>query len=128
MAYSRADVAKAYHQLADKEIAVTNLMPFKDWLPRKKPLLGRRVSWNAIWAHRLAIEIACQFDELGDSGTYIKELQSYHKEYKKLYSTLPLVSNKSISHYVGQCALDALLCVPNERNIITLSDIFNDVA
>ena len=128
MAYSTADVAKAYHQLVNKQIAVTNLMPFKEWLPRKIPLLGRRVSWNAIWAHRLAIEIACQFDELGDSGTYIKELQSYHKEYKKLYSTLPLVSNKSISHYVGQCALDALLCVPNERNIITLADIFNDVA
>ena len=64
MAYRTSDVAAAYHKLAAKQIAVTNLMPFKDWLPRKIPLFGMRVSWNAIWAHRLAIEIACQFDEL----------------------------------------------------------------
>ena len=58
MAYSTADVASAYHQLAAKQIKLTNLMPFTDWLPRKIPLLGMRVSWNAIWHHRLAIEIA----------------------------------------------------------------------
>ena len=128
MAYSTADVASAYHQLAAKQIKLTNLMPFTDWLPRKIPLLGMRVSWNAIWHHRLAIEIACQFSENGDYGTYIKELQSYYKEYKKLYSTLPLVSNKSISHYIGQCALDCLMCVPDKKHIITLSRIFSKVA
>jgi hypothetical protein len=125
---STAVVANTYHQLAAKQIKLTNLMPFTDWLPRKIPLLGMRVSWNAIWHHRLAIEICCQFSENGDYGTYIKELQSYYKEYKKLYSTMPLCSNKSISHYIGQCALDCLLCIPNKKHIITLTKIFNKVA
>ena len=75
----------------------------------------------------MAIEIACQFNEDGDCGTYINELNKYHKEYKKLYSTMPLCSNKSISHYIGQCALDCLLCKPNEKHIATLAEIFNRV-
>ena len=87
-----------------------------------------RVHWNAIWHHRLAIEIACQFSENGDYGTYIKELSLITKSIKNLYSTMPLCSNKSISHYIGQCALDCLLCVPNEKHIITLARIFNKVA
>ena len=33
---------------------------------------------------------------------------------------MPFCSNKSISHYVGQCALDAVLWKNNEKNIITL--------
>ena len=88
-----------------KEIYVGNLTHFEKWLPRK--VLGMSVHWNAIWSHRLAMEIACQLS--GDYGTYLNPLESYWKEYKKLYSTMPLCSNKSISHYVGQCCLDAVL-------------------
>ena len=66
MAYRTSEVAAAYHQLAAKQIKLTSLMPFTDWLPRKIPLLGMRVSWNAIWHHRLAIEICSQFSENGE--------------------------------------------------------------
>ena len=123
---SVSEVANTYNQLARKDIKLTELLPFKKWLPTK--ILGVRVHWNAIWHHRLAIEIACQFKENGDCGTYINELLKYHKEYKKLYSTMPLCSNKSISHYIGICALDCLLYKPNEMHIATLAEIFNRVA
>ena len=123
---SVAEVANTYHSLARKDIKLTALLPFEKWLPTK--ILGVRVHWNAIWHHRLAIEIACQFKEDGDSGTYINELVKYHKEYKKLHSTLPLYSNKSISHYVGLCALDCILHKPNEAHIDTLAKVFNRVA
>ena len=123
---SVAEVANTYHSLARKDIKLKELMPFYKWLPTK--ILGVRIHWNAIWHHRLAIEIACQFNEEGDCGTYINELNKYYKEYKKLYSTMPLCSNKSISHYIGQCALDCLLRKPNEMHIVTLAEIFNRVA
>jgi len=123
---STAKVANTYHSLARKDIKLKELLPFNKWLPTK--ILGVRAHWNAIWHHRLAIEIACQFRENGDCGTYIHELNKYYKEYKKLYSTMPLCSNKSISHYIGQCALDCLLCIPNEKHIVTLAEIFNRVA
>ena len=122
---SVAEVANTYHSLARKDIKLRELMPFYKWLPTK--ILGVRIHWNAIWHHRLAIEIACQFNEEGDCGTYIHELNKYYKEYKKLYSTMPLCSNKSISHYIGQCALDCLLRKPNEKHIVTLAEIFNRV-
>ena len=122
---STAKVASTYHSLVKKDIKLNKLLPFEKWLPTK--ILGIRSHWNAIWHHRLAIEIACQFNEDGDCGTYINELNKYYKEYKKLYSTMPLCSNKSISHYIGQCALDCLLCKPNEKHIATLAEIFNRV-
>ena len=55
-------------------------------------------------------------------------LEKYYKEYGKLYSTMPFCSNKSISHYIGQCALDALLKKVNEKNITTLDEAFSRVA
>ena len=56
---SVAEVANTYHSLVRKDIKLTALLPFEKWLPTK--ILGVRVHWNAIWHHRLAIEIACQF-------------------------------------------------------------------
>ena len=123
MAKSTAEVANTYHKLSKKEISVGSLAPFEQWLPRKYGFW--RIHWNAIWHHRLAMEIACQLS--GDYGTYLKELESYWKEYKKLYSTMPLCSNKSISHYVGQCCLDAVLRKVNEKNILTLDKALQKV-
>ena len=123
--HSAAEIANTYHDLARKKLRVGNLTPFKQWLPTK--VLGRRVHWNAIWSHRLAMEIACQLSETGDYGTYLGHLEEYWQEYKKLYSTMPLCSNKSISHYVGQCSLDAVLERVNEKNILTLDKALKKV-
>ena len=121
-----AKVSKTYKSLVKNEIKVNSLAPFTQWLPRKI-LPGIRFHWNAIWHHRLATEIACQFSEKGDYGTFLIGLEKYYKEYGKMLSTMPLCSNKSISHYIGQCALDALLKKVNEKNIITLDEAFSRV-
>ena len=59
---STAEVAQSYHTLSRKEIAVPALFPLKKWLPTKY-FLNFRFHWNAIWHHRLAMEIACQMKE-----------------------------------------------------------------
>ena len=130
-----AEVAQTYHSLSRREITLPELFPLKKWLPTKY-FLNFRFHWNAIWHHRLALEIACQIKE-GDSHlsdqmkegndwtNYSDQLEEYHKEYSKIYSTMPLCSNKSVSHYIGQCALDALLNKVNEKNIITLDESFH---
>ena len=119
MAKSTAEVGEAYHKFSKKEIRLGGLTPFVQWLPRKYCKLWR-IHWNAIWSNRLAMEIACQIDEMGDYHTWYTSLEEYWKEYNKLYSTMPLCSNKSISHYVGQCSLDAVLGKTIENNILTL--------
>ncbi len=123
--HSTGEIANTYHDLAKKKLYVGNLTPFEQWLPTK--VLGIRVHWNAIWSHRLAMEVACQLSENGDYGTYFNALEEYWKQYKKLYSTMPLCSNKSISHYVGQCSLDAVLGKENEKNILTLDKALKKV-
>lgn len=121
---STAEVAQSYHALSRKEIALPALFPLKKWLPPKY-FFNFRFHWNAIWHHRLAIEIACQMKEGKDWGSNLEQLEEYHKQYSQLYSTMPLCSNKSVSHYIGQCALDALLNKVNEKNIITLDEAFH---
>ena len=118
MAKSTAEVGEAYHDLSKKRTNVGKLSPFTQWLPRK--YIFWRIHWNAIWHHRLAMEISCQVYEMGDYHTFWKSIEDYAKRYSQLYSTMPLCSNKSISHYVGQCALDAILNKTNEKNILTL--------
>ena len=118
MSKTTAEVGEAYHNLSKKRINVGKLSPFTQWLPQKYGFW--RIHWNAIWHHRLAMEIACQIDEIGDYHTYWKSLEDYARGYSQLYSTMPLCSNKSISHYVGQCSLDAILNKTNEKNILTL--------
>ena len=118
MAKSTAEVGEAYHDLSKKRTNVGKLSPFTQWLPRK--YIFWRIHWNAIWHHRLAMEISCQVYEMGDYHTFWKSIEDYAKGYSQLYSTMPLCSNKSISHYVGQCALDAILNKTNEKNILTL--------
>ena len=125
---STAKIAESYHQLAAKQsklAAQLTLVLQRHYLPRKIPLIGWRFHWNAIWHHRLAIEIACQMKEGKDWASYLEQLEEYHKQYSQLYSTMPLCSNKSVSHYIGQCALDALLNKVNEKNIITLDEAFH---
>ena len=111
---STAKVAAVYHQLAAKQTKLAVVLVVGSHLPRKIPLIGWRLHWNAIWYHRLAMEIACQMKEGKDWGSYLDQLEEYHKKYSQLYSTMPFCSNKSVSHYIGQCALDALVMKLNE--------------
>ena len=125
---STAKIAEAYHQLAAKQTklaAQLTLVLQRNYLPRKIPFIGWRFHWNAIWHHRLAMEIACQMKEGKNWASYLEQLEEYHKQYSQLYSTMPLCSNKSVSHFIGQCALDALLNKVNEKNIITLDEAFH---
>ena len=73
MAKSTAEVNEAYHHLSRREIPFNHLVPFYQWLPRK--YISWRIHWNAIWHHRLAIEIACQVAEAGDYHTYHTSLE-----------------------------------------------------
>ena len=122
----QSKISRIYKDLRDNKISVGSLGDFHQYLP-PKILPGFRCSWNPIWSHRLAIEIACRLSEDGDYGTFLKPLIKYRDEYEKMYSTMPLCSNKSISHYVGLCALDALLKNVNEKHISRLAVIFNQV-
>ena len=112
MAKSTAEVGEAYHDLSKKRTNVGKLSPFTQWLPRK--YIFWRIHWNAIWHHRLAMEISCQVYEMGDYHTFWKSIEDYAKGYSQLYSTMPLCSNKSISHYVGPVSYTHLT-LPTKR-------------
>ena len=121
---STAQTADQYHSLVKKRISVHSLFPLKQWVPRK--IFPKfRFHWNAIWTHRLALEVVCQMKEAGGWANHLNELVDYHKAYSQLYSTMPLCTNKSISHYVGLCALDALIGTSDEKNLITLDEAFS---
>ena len=62
---STAETAERYHSLANKRITPKCLFPLDQWVPRKI-FSDFRFHWNAIWTHRLALEVACQMDELGN--------------------------------------------------------------
>tara|TARA_Y100001972_G_scaffold122196_1_gene167370 strand:+ start:1184 stop:2377 length:1194 start_codon:yes stop_codon:yes gene_type:complete len=121
---STAETAERYHSLANKRITLKCLFPLEQWVPRKI-FPNFRFHWNAIWTHRLALEVACQMKENGWYGNYLSELVSYREAYGQLYSTMPLCSNKSISHYVGLCALDSLLNDKSANNLIYLDEVFS---
>lgn len=66
--------------------------------------------WNAIWHHRVAVELCAQlFEDKEQTLAIFGDLKKYQKMYNRMYSTMPLRSNKSFSYYLGVVALDALL-------------------
>jgi len=76
--------------------------------------------WNAIWHHRIAVEISAQLFEDSDKIAPIREsLKVYRENYNRMYSTMPLRSNKSFSYYLGAIALDAINEEYNEKNFKT---------
>ena len=79
------------------------------------------IHWSAIWHHRIATEISAQlFDGLQVNS---QTLETYRKNYLRMFSTLPLKSNKSFSYYVGACALDAATNIYNKNNLERLHSI-----
>ena len=79
------------------------------------------IHWNAIWHHRIATEIATQIFD----GLRVQEdlVQNYRKKYLRMFSTLPLKSNKSFSYYVGACSLDAITKNYDKTNLERLHSI-----
>ncbi len=79
------------------------------------------IHWNAIWHHRIATEIATQIFD----GVRVQEdlVQKYRKKYLRMFSTLPLKSNKSFSYYVGACSLDAITKNYDKTNLERLHSI-----
>lgn len=67
--------------------------------------------WNAIWHHRVVVELCAQTHEKEerDNAQFFQKLYDYQKMYNRMYSTMPLRSNKSFSYYLGVVALDATL-------------------
>jgi len=75
------------------------------------------VHWNAIWHHRIAVELCARLYENPELIEKNREaLENYRAMYNRMFSTLPLKSNKSFSYYLGAIALDATLLVKKDRS------------
>jgi len=120
-----------YHQLCKKEVSPSFLINEYGVKGALIPL----ISWNNIWHTRIAGEIAAQIYEDGKliisptaritfNLSYPRhKLEAYRKTYQRAWSTMPIKSNKSFSHLVGACALDAITNTYTLKNIETLRKI-----
>ena len=118
--FSAAVAGNWYHTLANSNTVDVNGL-LKDSSSKLCPI----IHWNAIWHHRIATEIAAQvFD-----GTKVEKdlLENYRLKYLKMFSTLPLKSNKSFSYYVGACSLDAITDNYDKRNLERLHLIIDKI-
>ncbi len=107
-----------YHGLSNKEVTPAYLFDTHG----KDGTLCPIISWNPIWQHRIAGELAAQLNE--NSHTIARDqLETYRRDYMRMWSTLPLKSNKSFSYFVGACALDALTNTYTKRNLDKLLKI-----
>ena len=110
-----------YHTLTNSSTVNVNAL-LKDSSSQLCPI----IHWNAIWHHRIATEIATQsFD-----GLRVQEdlVQKYRKKYLRMFSTLPLRSNKSFSYYVGACSLDAITKNYDKTNLERLQSITEELS
>jgi len=84
------------------------------------------VHWNAIWHHRIAVELCARLckDPFEFEGVY-DDLFVYQQAYNRMFSTMPLRSNKSFSYYLGAIALDATLLSKkdSEKNLKVFHNI-----
>ena len=110
-----------YHTLTKGNTADVNAL-LKDSSSKLCPI----IHWNAIWHHRIATEIATQIFD----GLRVQEdlVQKYRKKYLRMFSTLPLKSNKSFSYYVGACSLDAITKNYDKTNLERLHSITEELA
>ena len=106
-----------YHELCKKEVTPSFLINEYGIKGALIPL----VSWNPIWNHRIAGEIAAQLHE--DRNLIARDkLELYRKTYQRAWST-GIKSNKSFSYFVGACALDAITNTYTLKNLETLRKI-----
>ena len=106
-----------YHELCKKEVTPSFLINEYGIKGALIPL----ISWNPIWNHRIAGEIAAQLHEHKSLITRDK-LELYRKTYQRAWST-GIKSNKSFSYFVGACALDAITNTYTLKNLETLRKI-----
>jgi len=106
-----------YHELCNKKVTPSFLINEYGIKGALIPL----VSWNPIWNHRIAGEIAAQLHE--DRNLIARDkLELYRKTYQRAWST-GIKSNKSFSYFVGACALDAITNTYTLKNLETLRKI-----
>ena len=106
-----------YHELCKKEVTPSFLINEYGIKGALIPL----ISWNPIWNHRIAGEIAAQLHE--DRNLIARDkLELYRKTYQRAWST-GIKSNKSFSYFVGACALDAITNTYTLKNLETLRKI-----
>jgi len=110
-----------YHTLTNSSTVNVNAL-LKDSSSKLCPI----IHWNAIWHHRIATEIATQIFD----GLRVQEdlVQKYRKKYLRMFSTLPLKSNKSFSYYVGACSLDAITKNYDKTNLERLQSITEELS
>ena len=110
-----------YHTLTNSSTVNVNAL-LKDSSSQLCPI----IHWNAIWHHRIATEIATQIFD----GLRVQEdlVQKYRKKYLRMFSTLPLRSNKSFSYYVGACSLDAITKNYDKTNLERLQSITEELS
>lgn len=106
-----------YHELCKKEVTPAFLINEYGIKGALIPL----ISWNPIWNHRIAGEIAAQLYENKNLIPRDK-LELYRKTYQRAWST-GIKSNKSFSYFVGACALDAITNTYTLNNLETLRKI-----
>jgi hypothetical protein len=106
-----------YHELCKKEVTPSFLINEYGIKGALIPL----ISWNPIWNHRIAGEIAAQLHKHKSLITRDK-LELYRKTYQRAWST-GIKSNKSFSYFVGACALDAITNTYTLKNLETLRKI-----
>ena len=110
-----------YHTLTNSSTVNVNAL-LKDSSSQLCPI----IHWNAIWHHRIATEIATQIFD----GLRVQEdlVLKYRKKYLRMFSTLPLKSNKSFSYYVGACSLDAITKNYDKTNLERLQSITEELS
>ena len=110
-----------YHTLTNSSTVNVNAL-LKDSSSQLCPI----IHWNAIWHQRNATEIATQIFD----GLRVQEdlVLKYRKKYLRMFSTLPLKSNKSFSYYVGACSLDAITKNYDKTNLERLQSITEELS
>jgi hypothetical protein len=128
---STGESSTYFHQLCKKEVSPSFLINEYGVKGALIPI----ISWNNIWHTRIAGEISAQIYEDGKliisptartsfNLAYPRhKLEAYRKTYQRAWSTMPIKSNKSFSHLVGACALDAITNTYTLKNIETLRKI-----
>lgn len=109
---STQTASKLYNSLVKEDISIEDAVSLL-----QDGTMCPIIHWNAIWHHRIAVELCARLYENPDLIEENREcLENYRAMYNRMFSTLPLKSNKSFSYYLGAIALDAALVVKKDRS------------
>ena len=115
-----AEASNHFHNLTKNESTPSYLLNNFGINGRMCPIFH----WNAIWHHRIAVEISSQlFEKQNEVMVIANGLKKYRKNYQRMFSTMPLRSNKSFSYYLGMICLDAICGEYSEKNLKKFTSI-----